>query len=635
MGNYYIVGTAGHIDHGKSSLVEKLTGTNPDRLIEEKKRGITIDLGFAYLYSDDVILSFIDVPGHEGFIKNMIAGAAGFDICLMAIDCLELIMPQTIEHTNIVNLLGIKDIIIAITKCDKIKSEQICEAKKKIQDFLEPYNFNTISILPVSIFDNLTIDNLKKTLINACKTVIPKSNSGPFLLHIDRKFTVKGIGTVITGTALKGTIKKNETLQHLPSEKPIRIKNIQVHNKDTSTAAAGARVAINLAGIELDSIERGDTLCTPLSARQVSKAYAYIKVFNNLKMDISITNNKTYPIYIGTEHLSGKIILQKTKQIKASSGCFALITFDRKYPVYYKEPFIIRGYSPQTSIGGGQILSITNYNLDKNNLSQALSYLYNDNYEEFVKILLENNEYGLYIPDNIQFTHLQPQELENLVKKLNIEIFLSTQYGLTSQRSNQQHFYTYLIKKEQITKLLKEAISELESKGTIKIAQLRINLKQYPEALIKTIEKQLIQYALSAGFTVKADIITKIVKSEFEVKAFDILEAMKRDINLSNASVLSEKLNIKEDTIKEYLKFLLNKEVIIKIDDRDFMEKLTFKNIIEKIEDLVHSRGYIDVQILKETLQLSRKFLIAFLEFLDKNGRYVNKDNKRYLKVNN
>lgn len=616
MGNYYIVGTTGHIDHGKSALVEKLTGINPDRLEEEQKRGITLDIGFAYLDYDDLSISFVDVPGHEKLIKNMLVGAMGFDMCLFAVDVKEKIKAQTIEHANIINFLGVKNVIVAVTKSDLVDVVERDKAVLEVKSFFENYSFQNIHVMPVSIYDEVSINNLKQLIIRTVKNVKPKDKNGPFLMHIDRRFTVKGFGVVVTGTALKGAVSKNDVLVHLPSLKAVGVKNLHIHNRPVQYAEAGSRVAINIAGLDVDEIKRGDSVTTPSSLTVVKNFYAKISVFNNVPVQTVIKSNKTYPIFIGADHVNGTFVLLDRKEMKRGESAFAKVYLDRPYWPYIKEPFIIRGGSPQYTLGGGNVLAISHFHLKKVEMVKLLALADDSNVKAFLEMVV-NNRLSVEIPPMMQFLPLNESDCNTYINNSDLAIDGN-----------------YLVNKKAVLSLKRDIINEVEQLTTVKLSTLRGYIKDLPMAFKEYVEREIIDYLKGKGFYLKGDSLTKETLSAFELQAEALYKKMIKEVNLSNAALISKALKIDEKTAMNYLKYLINKEKIVRLDDKNYIASVVFHEYMKKIEEIARKRGYVDVNTLKEHFSLSRKFLIAFLEYLDKTGKFINKDNKRYLKHN-
>src|SRR5580704_10927191 len=257
---HVIVGTAGHIDHGKSALVEALTGTNPDRLEEEKRRGITIDLGFAFLNLEGIRFGFVDVPGHERFVKNMLAGVGGIDVVLFVIAADESIKPQTREHFDICRLLGIARGVIALTKADLVDADILGLVRLEVEEMVQGSFLEGAAIVPVSSLSGAGLDDLRRELARAAEAVPEKSASGHFRLPIDRVFSVRGFGTVVTGTLISGSVAKEQTVEVYPCGRHLRVRGVQVHGEMAERATAGQRTAVNLVDIEPAELVRGDVL---------------------------------------------------------------------------------------------------------------------------------------------------------------------------------------------------------------------------------------------------------------------------------------------------------------------------------------------------------------------------------------
>src|ERR1700760_4182667 len=266
-----IVGTAGHIDHGKSALVEALTGTHPDRLAEEKRRGITIDLGFAFLEEENIRFGFVDVPGHERFVSNMLAGAAGLDLVLLVIAADESIKPQTREHFEICRLLGVHRGVIAVTKNDLVDADTLELARLEIEDYVRGTFLESAPIIAVSAKTGAGLPDLKGELHSAATQVAGKNSFRPFRLPVDRAFAIKGFGAVVTGTLISGSVGPDDQIELFPSRQILRVRGVQSGGKSATRAIAGQRTAVNLAGIEHTSLKRGMTLTAPNHFRPTTR----------------------------------------------------------------------------------------------------------------------------------------------------------------------------------------------------------------------------------------------------------------------------------------------------------------------------------------------------------------------------
>ncbi len=350
-----VLGTAGHIDHGKTTLVKAVTGVDCDRLIEEKKRGITIELGFAPLKLDDGrIVSIVDVPGHERFIRQMVAGASGIDGVLLVVAADEGVMPQTREHLEILGLLGVKDGFVALTKTDAVDEEFLELALEDVRDFLTGTFLEGKAIVPVSAVTGMNIDLLREELGHLVDRIRPRPRKGPFFLPIDRTFPMSGFGTVITGTAYRGELNVGSEGVVLPSGREGRIRSVQVHGTDARTAWAGQRVAVSLAGVSIDQISRGDVLC----AKDI---YAPTRCFEcELHLLRSVPTLKHWQrvrLHIGTSDVTARVSLLESSTMQGGETVPAQIVAEEDVVCLLDQRFVLRRYSPLETIGGGRVLS--------------------------------------------------------------------------------------------------------------------------------------------------------------------------------------------------------------------------------------------------------------------------------------
>ena len=355
-----VLGTAGHIDHGKTTLIAALTGIDAsklDRLSEEKKRGITIELGFAPLELDDGrVVSVIDVPGHEKFIRQMVAGASGIDAALLVIAADESVMPQTREHLAIMELLGVHEGLIAVTKIDRIKDEpELLElAIEDIKDFVKGTFLEGKPVVPVSGVTGENLDLLRKEIASLIDRVKPRPRGGALFLPVDRSFPISGFGTVITGTAYHGIANTGDEIDILPSGLKGKIRTLQVHGKPVSQACAGQRVAANLANISVDDLKRGDVICSHGVYAKTSCFDAIITLLNNTEQPLR--HWQRVHVCIGTSEVLAHVSLLNSKQVAKGQQAPAQLVLEEPIVCAYNQKFILRFYSPLITIGGGTVI---------------------------------------------------------------------------------------------------------------------------------------------------------------------------------------------------------------------------------------------------------------------------------------
>lgn len=355
-----VIGTAGHIDHGKSALVRALTGTDPDRLKEEQARGITIDLGFAHLEADGINLAFVDVPGHERFVKNMLAGAGGIDMAMLVVAADESVMPQTREHFQICRLLQVPAGIVVLTKCDVADADAIEIARLEVRELTAGSFLADAPIVTVSAKTGSGLENLRRALVDAASTLRQRDREGQARLPIDRVFSIKGFGTVVTGTLVAGTIHEETELVVLPRGKAVKVRGLQVHGHREAQAGPGNRVAVNLGGIDLGDLTRGDTLCAPDAFEPTERLDVVVDV---LAEGRGLRHGARVRFHQGTTELLGRVAVaaerhegRVTAEIAPGRSAYARIRLESRAVLTRGDRFILRAYSPSITIGGGVVL---------------------------------------------------------------------------------------------------------------------------------------------------------------------------------------------------------------------------------------------------------------------------------------
>lgn len=350
-----IIGTAGHIDHGKTALVKALTGVDTDRLKEEKQRGISIELGFAPLdFSSGQRAGIVDVPGHERFISQMLAGASGMDMVILVIAADEGVMPQTREHVDIIQLLGIERGVVAITKIDLVDEDWLMLVEDEVREYLAETSLKGAPIVPVSAVTGEGIPELMRVLQTVALQAKEKPGFGKARLPIDRVFTVTGFGTVVTGTLWSGEINAGDSLEILPPGLAVRVRNLQVHGNRVETARAGQRVAVNLQGAEVEQIKRGFVLASP---GFLIPSYRVDTVFRLLKSSPRRVRNWTrIHFHLGTDEALGRVVLLDRDELLPGEETYAQIVMEKPVVAYKKDRFVARFYSPVITIGGGVVI---------------------------------------------------------------------------------------------------------------------------------------------------------------------------------------------------------------------------------------------------------------------------------------
>jgi selenocysteine-specific elongation factor len=357
---FIIVGTAGHIDHGKTALVKALTGIDADRLEEEKRRGITIDLGFAHMElptptGETLRLGFVDVPGHERFIRNMLAGVGGIDLVLLVIAADEAIKPQTREHFDILQLLGVQRGIAVLTKSDAVDVETLEVVRLEVEEFLRgTFLDRPKAIVAVSSLTGAGLDELKQAIAAAAAEVQPRDSHAIARLPIDRVFTMKGFGTVVTGTLVAGTIRREDEMEVFPAGRRVRVRGVQVHGQTAEAAIAGQRTALNLAGASTEDLSRGMTLAPPATFEPARRADVRLRLLPSAPRPLKDRARVHFHSY--TMEVVAEVVLQETKQIAPGHEAFARLKLPEAALLLPGDRFIVRQFSPVVTIGGGVVL---------------------------------------------------------------------------------------------------------------------------------------------------------------------------------------------------------------------------------------------------------------------------------------
>jgi selenocysteine-specific elongation factor len=397
-----IVGTAGHIDHGKTALVKALTGIDADRLEEEKRRGITIDLGFAHLQlTPDVRLGFVDVPGHERFVKNMLAGVGGIDLVLFVIAADESIKPQTREHFDICRLLGIPRGVIALTKSDLVDADILGLVRLEVEEMVQGSFLEGAAIVPVSSVTGAGLDDLRTELARAAQAVPEKSPAGHFRLPIDRVFSVKGFGTVATGTLISGSVAKEQTVEVYPGGRSLRVRGVEVHGEPAERAVAGQRTAVNLADIEPAELTRGDVLSEPGRFRAVTHVDCRLQMLPSAK---PLKHRAPVHFHAGTAEIGAEVRLLGTAAVlEPGASALARLVLHRAALLLPGDRFIVRMFSPVVTIGGGVVLDLP-ATLRSAGAAERLAKLEKSDEAGRIALLVREGEFGAGVDELVART---------------------------------------------------------------------------------------------------------------------------------------------------------------------------------------------------------------------------------------
>ena len=604
-----IIGTAGHIDHGKTALIRALNGFEGDSTNEEKQRGITIDLSFSNLTRAERNIAFIDVPGHEKLIKNMIAGAFGFDYVMLVVSAKEGLMPQTIEHIEILSLLGIKNLILVITKKDLVDEKILKEQESKIVEFLNEFEFNIKFIKAVSIYDEKSIEDLKNTLFTISNST--KNEENFFRFYVDRVFSVKGSGTVVTGTVLGKKIELEEKVFISHLQKETKIKNIQVHNQNAIEANISSRAALNLSSVDINSLQRGDIITKKGFLRGFDTIDISFKCLKNKKLN----HNQTYTLFIGAKKIDVKVLLFDS--LTSLEDGFATLKMDEKIFTVFGEKVILR--SANDTICGGVILNPIYDPMNKNQKRDLLKNLYKKDFKNAFKILLEAHKRGLGVVSSTQRFALSHDESLEFANSLE-DVFV-----------DKKELVIYPIKtKDEIVEFIKNIYIK---NSYALLSSSSINLR-VPWASIEFINSAL-DDLVQNGFLVKEGQLYKNanIKEDITKELENIfLERLKsEDITPTAPYNIYDDLDIDRKLGDDILKSLTAKKDVIRLQHNLFIHSQSLNKIIKSMREIIKEDGFIEIFNFKQRFDLSRKYLVCYLDYLDNFSDIKKVENRRVL----
>lgn len=623
--SFYIVGTAGHIDHGKTELAKALTGVQTDRLKEEQQRGMSIKLGFAPLkLNDEITLGLVDVPGHEKFIQQMLSGASGMDLVILVIAATEGIMPQTKEHIDIISLLGIKNVLVALTKKSLVDEEFLELVMEDIKDYLKERDFIDTPIIPVDSINQDGIQTLKDKLLEMIKNLPTKDMGNYPRLPIDRVFTLQGHGTVVTGTLWSGEITKGDQLRIFPIEEKVKVRNIQVHNKNVETAYAGQRVALNIPDLSIKEIPSGSVL---LKENIIQPTYKVSGVFTLLKDKQSLHNLDKVRIHLGTGETTGKLILLEDDDIYPGEEKLAGLYLDKALGTVYGDNLIIRKENASETLGGFRIIeaSPTKFKRLDKDFIELLRKKSEGTMDDKLKSLINNHPFI---------------SLENIALKLAISKDEIKEIIENNKDSILEFDNLFLLKEKKISliedilgyindKLEKTPLSSGISKEEIRSRFFKNQSQRNFNNIIRLLVGDEIE---STGELLRAkDYVVKL--SDEDKKIIDrIIYIYSNDgLNVKNPKEMSDLLKLPFEKYIKYHNYLMDNGSLVKIDENIFLTNTHYEEAINKIKEYCFANEAIEIATAKDILNTSRKYIVPFLEHLDYIKITKRIENKRVL----
>ena len=621
MSHHVIIGTAGHVDHGKTCLIRALTGTDTDRLEEEKRRGITIDLGFTYLpLPDGQQAGIIDVPGHEKFVHNMLSGAGGIDLALLVVAADEGVMPQTREHLGILSLLGIKRGCIAVTKVDMVESDWLDMMMEELKEELKGTFLDNAPIIPVSSHTGAGIEALREQLVDLVRQTPPKNTDKPFRLPVDRVFTMPGFGTVITGTLIEGTLREGQDVMVYPQELPTKVRNLQVHTQSVPQAYAGQRVAVNLQRLKTEEIPRGSVLAEPGSLQASYMVDVAIRVLPEANRSIR-TNSRLHFHHGSGELLCKAVLLGGQEELFPGQTGYAQLRFEEPVAAKAGDPFVLRFYSPLETVGGGIVLDPTPYK-HKASSPQALEKLrlmYDGSDADRIEaLLIEHSPHYVAASAFSMQTGLSTEQVQQVLLSLRDA---GRAVKITDKLYLHHGYLTTLGHK--LHKLLQAYHAENPLKTGMRNEELRSHLLRGLDAA--TADKVLDVF-VSRGLVHKNN-------STFAQPGFEVVFSSKQKETMNALLALYQQAGFspperkallaqfaRDKDMPKVLDYLMDAGQLVPVDAELFLLRGDMQKAQALFEQIQKEKGEVTLADFRDAINASRKYALAILDNWDLRG---------------
>lgn len=633
---HVIIGTAGHVDHGKTALVGALTGMETDRLKEERERGMSIELGFAYFdLPDNSRAGIVDVPGHEKFIRSMLSGAYGMDIVLFVVDAKEGVQEQTLEHLAILDLLGISNGILVMTKSDLATADELAEAAEMTQEMLVGTSLEDIPTVSVSAITGAGIETLKQTIVEQV-TLATKSeeNDGIPRLYVDRVFTVQGFGVVVTGTLIGGSINREQRMVLLPQGDVVRVRGIQVHNEPASVAYAGQRTALNLSGMSAQDIQRGDVLC-PID---------YSQVTDNIDVSLQVLSSfpriiehwSRFRAYLGTREIFCRLILLVDEAILPGDKVQVQLRLEQPILTFRGDRIIIRDFSAQHTVGGGEVINPfapKHKRFTPETIATLAAWEEADD-AQIVNIVLANSE-TLCVPESFLYYYLphSQTDVKAILDTLKAEgkIVRWVESGRQPIVSDAERTKTVKTQMVGALRAFHEAQPLLAGQNA---SQLRRKLSLDEQSFERLANQLIKEHQLVKDGNLLRIASHEIQFSQEEETAKEKLEQLFLEVGM-NTPTLNELSTLLPEYTPKVLEStfyaLLNLGRFVKIAENFFIHKARFEEISDALTTYLRENGTITVAEFRETAGTSRKYAVPFLEYCDTQNLTVRDGNIRRL----
>ena len=618
---HIIVGTAGHIDHGKTALVELLTGVDADRLKEEKERGITIDIGFANLDLDESTrVGFVDVPGHEKFIKNMLAGVGGIDVVMLVVAADESIMPQTREHMDICSLLHVPCGLTVITKVDTVDTEIADLVELEVRDYLKHTFLGSAPIVRVSARTGEGKTELIETLRRVAAEVGPKDTAQLFRLPVDRCFTMKGFGTVVTGTLISGSIRKEDEVQLLPSGSIARIRGLQVHGLGVDVAEAGQRTAINLQGVDVRDVRRGMVLTEPGMLRAASMFDCHIELLPSAAGPIN--RRRRIRFHVGTAEIMGYVLLLEDDRLEPGGSGMVQIRLEEPVAAFPGDRFIVRQYSPMITIGGGEILEADpkKHRLRDSRVNERLGVFKVGTLGDRLMVFVDEAGLGATtLQDLVEKVGIAGatvrQYLDRLELSRDVRFLSDTPPTVVSEAVFQEVASQILADIVEFHKA--EPLARGVSREKLRNRFFRRGSNLVFQAVLEDLEgrekitlAQELVHAFGRVVTLEAE--------ETQIRESLAAEFRRNGFQVASADDVIGKLGLNRQKAWKILRLMIQDGTLAKVSEDLIVDRGVIDEVVKKLRARKASSPSLGVGEFKDLVGVSRKYAIPLLEYLDR-----------------
>jgi selenocysteine-specific elongation factor len=605
-----VIGLSGHIDHGKTALVKALTGVNTDSLTEEQKRGMTIDIGFAFLNEN---ITLIDVPGHEKFVKNMMAGVSAVDVALLVVAADDGVMPQTREHFEILNLLDIPLGIVAINKIDLADKDWLELVELDIGELLQGSFMEDAPILKVSAETGDGVDQLKTTLLDLCKKVPDKQDRGIFRLHVDRVFSMKGYGTVVTGTVNSGSLKIGDTVELLPGSVKSKVRGLQSHGEEVQQVETGDRAAINLQGVEIKQIERGSQIAEIGYLQSLNQMGVTLLLLGSAQKPI--TQNQRIRIHLGTQEVMARVALTDGKTLQPGDDCPALLRLEQPMVAARGDKFIIRSFSPVITIGGGEVMEVLIEEKWKI-VKEKLQNLYESPKSDQLIHLVQEEGAKPITPEKLQYRIGISKEQINAIVEEKEELFwLTHKQGKWLLTQNQWN---------ELKNSIHNFLKKYHAKNPLNAGAQKEEIRQHLNCENSILEALLQSMLDDKSISQKGELFLNpnfsiTLSSEDDSLQNSILNQLDQEgFTSSTLAQLSLKTGNSKEKLMQVLNVAEQQGKLLRIDGKLMFTQKNFIILREKVNQFFSNHPEMSVSEFKELAHTSRKYAVPLLEYFDK-----------------